>query len=105
MYWWRLIKELNRLDYPLPSLLRSSLYHSKTSDQIYRIRPSSRPECAAPIHAIWCGHSSCILSTEICSLGGLTRILEPGHQSFMRNVGDVAAAVVTPIPHDQVILR
>src|SRR6266851_6076672 len=66
---------------------------------------SSWPECATPIHAIWCGHSSCILSTEICSLGELTRILEPGHQSFMRNVGDIAAAVVTPIPHDQVILR
>ena len=41
MSWWGLIKELNRLVYSLPSLLRSSLYHSKTSDQIHRIRPHS----------------------------------------------------------------
>ena len=64
MYWWRLIKELNRLDYPLPSLLRSSLYHFKTSDQIYRIHPHSilrnfinfkptRMCCTHPHHLLW----------------------------------------------------
>ena len=41
MYWWGLIDELNRLLYSLPSLLCSSLYHSKTSDQIHRIHPRS----------------------------------------------------------------
>ena len=37
MYWWRLINALNRLLYSLPSLLCSSLYQSKTSDQTPRI--------------------------------------------------------------------
>ena len=36
-YWWGLINELNRLLYSLPSLLCSSLYQSKTSDQTPRI--------------------------------------------------------------------
>jgi hypothetical protein len=37
MYWWGLINQLNRLVYSLPSLLPSSLYQSKTSDQTPRI--------------------------------------------------------------------
>jgi hypothetical protein len=37
MYWLGLINELNRLVYSLPSLLPSSLYHSKTSDRTPRI--------------------------------------------------------------------
>jgi len=41
MYWWGLINALNRLLYSLPSLLCSSLYHSKTSDQTPRIHPHS----------------------------------------------------------------
>jgi len=41
MYWWRPIKDLNRLVCSLPSFLCSSLYQSKTSDQILRIRPHS----------------------------------------------------------------
>jgi len=41
MYWWGRINELNRLLYSLPSLLCSSLYHSKTSDQTPRIHPHS----------------------------------------------------------------
>ena len=61
---------------------------------------SSRPKCATPIHAIRCGHSSCILSTEVCCLGELTLVLELGHQSFMRDVGDIAAAMVASIPQD-----
>ena len=41
MYWWGLINQLNRLLYSLPSLLCSSLCHSKTSDQTPRIHPHS----------------------------------------------------------------
>jgi hypothetical protein len=41
MCWWEMIKELNRLVYSPPSLLPSSLYHSKTSDQTPRIHPHS----------------------------------------------------------------
>ncbi len=41
MYLWGLIKELNRLVYSLLSLLHSSLYQSKTFDQILRIDPHS----------------------------------------------------------------
>jgi hypothetical protein len=37
MYRWGLINELNRVVYSLPSLLPSSLYQSKTSDQTLRI--------------------------------------------------------------------
>jgi hypothetical protein len=37
MYWWGLINELNRVIYSLPSLQRSSLYQSKTSDRTPRI--------------------------------------------------------------------
>ena len=37
MYWWGLINELNRVVYSLPSLQRSSLYQSKTSDRTLRI--------------------------------------------------------------------
>jgi len=39
MYQWGLINELNRVVYSLPSLLPSSLYQSKTSDQTPRIHP------------------------------------------------------------------
>ena len=39
MYFWGLINEPNRLVYSLRSLLRSSLYQSKTSGQIHRIHP------------------------------------------------------------------
>ena len=41
MYWCGMIKQLNRLVYSLPSLLPSSLYQSKTSDQTPRIHPHS----------------------------------------------------------------
>ena len=41
MYWWGPINELNRLLYSLPSLLCSSLYHSKTSGQTPKIDPHS----------------------------------------------------------------
>jgi hypothetical protein len=41
VYWWGLINQLYRLVYSLPSLLPSSLYQSKTSDQTPRIHPHS----------------------------------------------------------------
>jgi len=41
-----------------------------------------------------------ILSINVCCLGKLTLVLELGHQPFIRDAGDIVAAVVTSIPQD-----
>ena len=55
------------------------------------ISGSRRPERNAFFHP--CGQTALVLSSEICCLGELSLVLEPGHEPQLCSVGDIFASM------------